>query len=254
MNLSEKIMLLRKRQNWSQEELAERMGVSRQSVSKWESGASVPELERVAQMCALFGVTADALIRDDLVPGDLPEPAAVPGHPLMTLEDVYACVSNHQTVARKMALGVAACVASPALVVLFSDVSGKLTDVIGLPAMFLMIAWAVWQFINTGTLTSRYRFVEKRQFSLAADALEWVREAREQFRPALIRDIALGVALCILSPMPTILLDAFAYDSPLLECAGPALLLVLVAWAVFLFVRSVTMLNCYQRLLKDKDV
>ena len=254
MNLSEKIMLLRKRQNWSQEELAERMGVSRQSVSKWESGASVPELERVAQMCALFGVTADALIRDELALDGLPEPCADPDTPRMTLEEVYACVSNHQTIARKMALGVAACVASPALLVLFSDVSERLTDAVGLPAMFLLIAWAVWQFINTGTLTSRYRFLEKRRFTLAGDALEWAREAREQFRPALIRDIALGVALCILSPMPIILVEAFVDHSPLLECASPAALLVLVACAVYLFVRSVTMLNCYQRLLKEKDV
>ena len=66
MKLCDKIIYLRKQQGWSQEELAEHLGVSRQSVSKWESGASTPELDRVVQLCTLFGLTADALIRDDL--------------------------------------------------------------------------------------------------------------------------------------------------------------------------------------------
>ena len=47
MALASKITMLRKRNSWSQEELAEKMDVSRQSVSKWESGASVPDLSRV---------------------------------------------------------------------------------------------------------------------------------------------------------------------------------------------------------------
>lgn len=50
MMLSEKIMTLRKKKGWSQEELAEKLDVSRQSVSKWESAASVPDLERILQI------------------------------------------------------------------------------------------------------------------------------------------------------------------------------------------------------------
>ena len=54
MALASKITMLRKRNSWSQEELAEKMDVSRQSVSKWESGASVPDLSRVLQLSELF--------------------------------------------------------------------------------------------------------------------------------------------------------------------------------------------------------
>lgn len=102
-----------------------------------------------------------------------------------------------------------------------------------------------------GSLASRYKFIEKRRFTLATDAREWVLAAREQFRPALTRDIALGVVLCILSPVPIILLDAFVYYSPLLGM-GVALLLVAVAAGVYLFVRSGTLQGCYQRLLKER--
>lgn len=51
--------MLRKKYGWSQEELAERLDISRQSVSKWESGASIPDLERIVGMSQLFGVTTD---------------------------------------------------------------------------------------------------------------------------------------------------------------------------------------------------
>lgn len=57
MKMEEKIALLRKRKGWSQEELAFRLDVSRQAVSKWEMGASVPELDKVVKMSELFGVS-----------------------------------------------------------------------------------------------------------------------------------------------------------------------------------------------------
>ena len=63
MNLSEKIMDLRKRSGWSQEELAEQLGISRQSVSKWETGESVPDLERIIRMSELWNVSTDYLLK-----------------------------------------------------------------------------------------------------------------------------------------------------------------------------------------------
>ena len=66
MNLASKIACLRRARGWSQEELAGRLGVSRQSVSKWESGASTPDLDRIVAMCGLFGLSADELIRPDV--------------------------------------------------------------------------------------------------------------------------------------------------------------------------------------------
>lgn len=253
MKLHEKIIALRRQNHWSQEELAGRLGVSRQSVSKWESGASTPELDRIAELCRLFEVSADVLIRDDLeleglVEVDLPRDSA---EPRLSLDKTYAYVAQNQTIAQKLGLGTAACVASPALIVLFADASETMAALFGLPFMFILIAWAVWQFISADSLASRYKFIEKRRFTLAADAREWVLNAREQFRPALTRDIALGVVLCILSPVPIILLDAFVYYSPLLGM-GVALLLVAVAAGVYLFVRSGTLQGCYQRLLKER--
>lgn len=64
MTLSEKIISLRTKNNLLQGDLAEKMGVSRQSVSKWETGASIPDLDKIIYLADLFGVTVDELVKD----------------------------------------------------------------------------------------------------------------------------------------------------------------------------------------------
>ena len=66
MILADKITALRKKAGWSQEELAEQLGVTRQSVSQWEGAQSVPDMDKVVQMSRLFGVTTDFLLKDEL--------------------------------------------------------------------------------------------------------------------------------------------------------------------------------------------
>ena len=64
MNFPEKLQKLRKERGWSQEELANRITVSRQAVSKWELGTAVPDTDNIVQLSELFGVTTDYLIKD----------------------------------------------------------------------------------------------------------------------------------------------------------------------------------------------
>lgn len=66
MTLADKIIMLRKRQGWSQEELASRLNVSRQSVSKWEMAQSVPDLNKIVLLSRLFQVTTDFLLLDEV--------------------------------------------------------------------------------------------------------------------------------------------------------------------------------------------
>ena len=257
MKLSEKIIYLRRQQGWSQEELADYLGVSRQSVSKWESGASTPELDRIVQLCTLFGLTADTMIRDDLDLDGTIETSR-DSKPIVSLQEAYAYLADYQVVAQKLALGTAACVACPAILVALGNFSDILCTAVGLPALFLMVAWGVWMFINTGTITSRYRHIEKRRFIPSPGVTEWAREAREQFRPALVREIAAGAALCVLSPAPIMLMsglfEALWMTGSIGAGIGTGILLIMIAAGVYLFVHSCTLQNCYQRLLKEKDV
>ena len=72
MKLNEKIIYCRKKAGYSQETLAEKLSVSRQAVSKWETGESQPELSKLAALAALFGVTADWLISEEEPQSDAP--------------------------------------------------------------------------------------------------------------------------------------------------------------------------------------
>ena len=65
MNLSEKIVMHRKSAGLSQEELAEKLNLSRQAVSRWESGTAMPDAGNILQLSKLFGVTADYLLNDE---------------------------------------------------------------------------------------------------------------------------------------------------------------------------------------------
>lgn len=65
MKLNEKILTLRKKMGLSQEELAEKLNVSRQAVSRWEVGSAQPDASNVLQLSKLFGVTADYLLNDE---------------------------------------------------------------------------------------------------------------------------------------------------------------------------------------------
>lgn len=63
MNLASRIQELRNKKGYSQEELAEQLGVSRQAVSKWETGQSIPDLDKITAMSNLFEVTTDYMIK-----------------------------------------------------------------------------------------------------------------------------------------------------------------------------------------------
>ena len=73
MKMEEKITMLRKKHGWSQEDLAEKMNVSRQAISRWENGTALPDAQNVLQLSKLFQVTTDYLLNDDYESdGDIP--------------------------------------------------------------------------------------------------------------------------------------------------------------------------------------
>ena len=69
MLLNEKITIIRKMNNLTQEEFAEELGVSRQAISKWENGSSVPDVQMLLRVADYYNLTLDQLVRDDF---DLP--------------------------------------------------------------------------------------------------------------------------------------------------------------------------------------
>ena len=91
MSLGGRIAELRRQKGWSQENLAEQLGVTRQSVSKWESDASVPDLDKIVSLSDLFGVSTDYLIKNDE-----PEAAATAAEPQAEQSARYVSASQAQ--------------------------------------------------------------------------------------------------------------------------------------------------------------
>ena len=129
MLLSEKILTLRKKNGWSQEELAEKYGVSRQSISKWEGNLSTPELSKIVLLSELFQVSTDYLLKEDVQPqtdtdAELP-PMEAPSHSLrqVTLAEATAFIQAREQAAKKMALGTVLCILSPICLFLLMGMS-----------------------------------------------------------------------------------------------------------------------------------
>lgn len=271
MILAEKIMKLRKQSGWSQEELAMKLNISRQSVSKWESGASIPDLDKIIKLSQIFGVSTDYLLKDELEeePGKAPtvdyeEENYGKEEPLKTvsvsLEEANTYMELAEGASRKIAAGVAACVLSPVLLILLGGmaefqvigVTENMAGGIGVAVLLLIVAGAVTVFISQGMKLDKYEYLEKEYLSLQYGIAGIVEKKKEEFEPTYKRCIATGVALCITSVVPMMIAVAFsAEDLIFIYCT--CILLILVALGVYLFVWSGIIWGSYQKLLEEGD-
>lgn len=77
--LKDNLVMLRNIHGFSQEEISERIGISRQAYAKWESGATVPDIEKCARLAKIYGVTVDSLLKTEAADGIGPIPPAPAG-------------------------------------------------------------------------------------------------------------------------------------------------------------------------------
>ena len=238
MLLADKIVTLRKRAGWSQEELAAQLGVSRQSVSKWEGAQSVPDMQKVVQMSRLFGVTTDYLLKEEL--GE-PEPApAEPDAPLR-------CVTMEQAADYLALLLLAALSDRPGAAISENAAAG-----IGLCVLLVLVAAAVAVFITCAAQVKAYAFLETEPFETAYGVTGMVRERRAAAAPEHTRGKVAGTVLCILSAVP--LFIAVCLNGPdLLYVAAVCLLLVLAGVGSALFVYGGVYQAAMDRLLEEGD-
>lgn len=260
MLLADKIVTLRKCAGWSQEELAAQLGVSRQSVSKWEGAQSVPDMQKVVQMSRLFGVTTDYLLKEEL--GE-PEPApAESAAPLrrVTMEQAADYLALRQAAAPKLALATLLCVLSPVALLLLAALSDRpgaalLENAavgIGLCVLLVLVAAAVAVFITCAAQVKAYAFLETEPFETAYGVTGMVRERRAAAAPEHTRGKVAGTVLCILSAVP--LFIAVCLNGPdLLYVAAVCLLLVFAGLGSALFVYGGVYQAAMDRLLEEGD-
>lgn len=260
MILADKIVTLRKRAGWSQEELAAQLGVSRQSVSKWEGAQSVPDMQKVVQMSRLFGVTTDYLLKEEL--GEPELAPAEPDAPLrcVTMEQAADYLSLRRAAAPKLAAATLLCVLSPVALLLLAALSDRpgaalsenAAAGIGLCVLLVLVAAAVAVFITCAAQVKAYAFLETEPFETAYGVTGMVRERRAAAAPEHTRGKVAGTVLCILSAVP--LFIAVCLNGPdLLYVAAVCLLLVLAGVGSALFVYGGVYQAAMDRLLEEGD-
>ena len=269
MTLADKIISLRKQKGWSQEELAEKLDVTRQSVSKWESAQSVPDIAKILQISELFGVTTDYLLKDNEEAAEYAEDAASSTAEETENKDTARAVNmkeaeEYLAVSRasagKMALATLLCIVSPiALLLLMGAVGAGYISValenicvlIGIIVLLFIVGTAVIVFICLGSDLSKYDYIEKEAVKLDVESRKKIEAEREAFRAEYTKRNAIGVALCILGAIST-LIGAFT-EHEMLVMIGISGTLLLVALGVYSFVTVGVPWGAMQKMLEEGD-
>lgn len=222
MSLGENLQFLRAREGVTQEQLAERMEVSRQSVSKWESGTSFPEMDTLLKLCDMFHTDMDTLLR---------------GSVEKSLSEDTAGYDRFMTLyARKIAGGVSAIVGSVALWSFLSALG--LSEMLGTAMLLLVIAAAAVVFIASGMEEEHFR----KKHPVIPDF--YTEPQKERFHRRYIWYIAGGVGAILLGVVVMVLAFTVLPEREPYESYIGAAFLAVVACAVYFLI--------YGGMLEDK--
>ena len=259
MILADKIVSLRKKAGWSQEELAEQLGVTRQSVSKWEGAQSVPDMDKVVQISRLFGVTTDYLLKDEI---EEQAAALVEESPLrrVTMGQAADYLARRRAAAPKVAFAVLLCIVSPVTLLLLAamsevqrfPISGNAAAGIGLCVMLVLLAVAVSIFLRADADVRDYRFLEEEPFETEYGVTGMVRQRQREYADTRTRYTTIGAVLYVLAAAP--LFAAVCVDgSDLLYVGAVGVLLVLVGIGCLFLVSAGVYSSAMERLLEEGD-
>lgn len=245
MILADKIIYLRKKNGWSQEDLADEMHVSRQSVSKWESAQSVPDLEKILQLSWIFGVTTDCLLKDDAeieMSGETKDESDVRK---LSMEEASAYLAARKKSAGPISKGVMMCIFSPICLILLTGasefgvlpLSENAAAGIGIGALLVLVASAVAIFIYDHGQNESFEYLEREAFEIAYGVEGMVKQERDHFRQTHTQKLTIGICLCILSAIPLLMSEIIQEDG-MFVIASVCLLLGIVGIGVNLIVAS----------------
>ena len=144
MKLNEKIISLRNKCQMSQGDLAEKLNVSRQSVSKWETGASIPDLDKLIAMSELFGITMDELVKEDVILDKAEEEPVVTN--MSVKQGVKTQIREKENTLAVKIVGVILIVLTPVMVILGSLGFIPFGRFINVISFYLLICGAICLF------------------------------------------------------------------------------------------------------------
>lgn len=267
MILADKIINLRKKNGWSQEELAEKLGVTRQSISKYEGAQSIPDLDKILKLSEIFGVTTDYLIKDELeeeeyVPSQMQENESESDRSVhkVTMEMANEYLQIIDWSAGKTAFATVLCILSPIVLLMLGamsempnyHISENAAAGIGICVLIVLIAIAVTIFILCGMKTKKYEFMEKEDIETVYGVSGMVKEKRDAYHSMYVTQLVIGITCCICSVIPLFGTLAVS-ESDFYMVSAVCMLLTLVAIGTYFIVRSAAKMNAMNQLLEEED-
>ncbi len=264
MILADKIINERKKNGWSQEELAEMLDVSRQSVSKWEGAQSVPDLQKIIKMAEIFSVSTDYLLKDEIEPDNTPvlrrDSDDSSSLRKVSMEEAAEYIALRKQVMPRIALGVMLCITCPVMLVFLAGLQNnniiKLSEgavvAIGLLFLFAQIGYAVFTFITNGTKLSKFDFLERQVFETEYGVDGMAKENLAKNHALNTRALTTGVLLCVLGCVPLVICSVLQAPKVIIT-SMVCLLLIAVAIAVYLFISICAVNASYKVLLQTDD-
>ena len=262
MILGDKIMNLRKKNAWSQEELAEKLGVSRQSISKYESAQAVPDMEKVLKLSRIFGVTTDYLLKDEIEELEFLDEDFEEDKKLIkvSMEEANEYLDLKEISGRNIALGVSLCIISPIFLLLSSQAyesnlisaPENVVDGISLTVLILFIIVALGIFIRESMKLKKYEFIENEDIDTAYGVDGMARERGESFHDTYVRNNTLGVLLLLASVIP-IFVGMIVSVEDMTMIISVVIMLLLIAIGVNLLVKTNLYMNSINAILEEGD-
>ena len=261
MILADKIINLRKKNSWSQEELAEKLGVSRQSISKYEGAQSIPDMDKILKLSKIFGVTTDYLIKDEIEdPEFLDEDYEESKMRKVSMEMASDYLALKEISAKNLALGVSLCIISPILLVILSQayeslllpVSENVVVGLSLTVLFLFIIAAVGIFVREGMTLKKYEFIESEAIDTDYGVDGMARDRMEKFHDSFVKKNIIGILLIVASVLPIFVGMIFSAEDLVIAIAM-GFLLALVGLGVNFLLRANIPMSALKALLEEED-
>lgn len=260
MILADKITALRKKQGWNQEELAEKMGVSRQSVSKWEGAQSIPELEKILQLSKLFGVSTDYLLKDEIEAEELSADEPDKSVRKVTLEEANVFLAERKRASFLIALATFLCILSPITLFILgaaseiegSGVSETVMGIVGMTVLFAFILASVPIFLWCSFKNEPFEFLDKKEpFDLGYGVKGMVAQRKKQFESTYRRWNIIATCICIFAPIPLII-SGFA-ENEMLSVVMLAVTMVIAGLGAGAFIIVGVQRGSMDKLLSEGD-
>lgn len=273
MILADKISELRRARGWSQEELAERINVTRQSVSKWESGQSTPDLDKILQLSEIFGVSCDYLLKEtgttlsaagdddeNRTQGRFADSEFCEKVRKVSAEEAAEFMEIKKSTSFKNAFAVFLCIISPVALIGMAGLSEEglisLSEdkaaLLGCAVLLVLVAAAVAIFIYCGMQTKSFDFLEKEPISVDSSTLQKVRAKKQAYESAYRVRIIVGVTMFILSAVSIFAAGLFG-EKDYYYILGVCVLLIIVACAMLVIIPAGIVNESYDKLLQEGD-